>query len=442
MKSDSIQSITVFRGEFEPFDGEAECRRGLDEHLVCDGGLKDRFARRTVVSLEHGDHIFRNTDRRTLAAFFNNVQDIGVVIDILPSELENLRSPQSGAERQQSHIMELRIDDFQFAKQGFGFPLGQKAQPGVVDFDHLPDAALGGQRISAAPHAGGDGPVDGRSHEVKNVVDGRPGKEFARFALGILFCDCVACRGFQQLRLEDGEQARRDIDNRRRVDFVPQMSGVLAIMLVNVLAFAVPPGTVGFNGLSDGHFVAFDRIDAGIGKFREEFGSGVSGALRTDAVAVPADSFPVAFALVIGEPEAVHLVGFSGAGIALGGHTVEDAFKLSFDVFPGCCVVHGEIVQARPDEGNEIIQNLSKVKNTEEKIYDNYMSLIVLLFFILSKWDGERERERERAAGQVKERASDARAARLKAPDAACRQMLREEKGCHIAMLMNVSIFL
>ncbi len=54
-----------------------------------------------------------------------------------------------------------------------------------------------------------------------------------------------------------------------------------------------------------------------------------------------------------------------------------------------------------------------------------------------------RERERERAAGQVKERAaSTASTARLKTPDTAYRQVPQEEIDCCIVILMNVFIFL
>ena len=68
---------------------------------------------------------------------------------------------------------------------------------------------------------------------------------------------------------------------------------------------------------------------------------------------------------MVDEPEAVYLVGFTGAGIALGGHPVEDGFKLNFDVVTVCRVAHGEKRQAHPDEGNESIRNLSKAKNSE-----------------------------------------------------------------------------
>lgn len=48
---------------------------------------------------------------------------------------------------------------------------------------------------------------------------------------------------------------------------------------------------------------------------------------------MPADGFPVPFTLVVCVPEAVDFVVLSGARIALGGLTEEDALELGLYVF-------------------------------------------------------------------------------------------------------------
>jgi hypothetical protein len=73
----------------------------------------------------------------------------------------------------------------------------------------------------------------------------------------------------------------------------------------------------------------------------------------------------VPFAVVVGEPEAVHAVSLAGAGISLCGDAIEDAFELSFDVFSACCIAHGRRIAIRRRAGNMLIQNLSKTKNRD-----------------------------------------------------------------------------
>jgi hypothetical protein len=173
------------------------------------------------------------------------------------------------------------------------------------------------------------------------------------------------------------------------VYFGPQVSGVLAVMLVNVFAFAFAPGVVGVHGLPDGDLFPFHGAVACGGDFREEFGSGVSGGLGADAPAVPAHGFPVAFALMVGVPEAVHAVGFAGFGIAFGGQAKEDAFKLGFGVFSAGYVAHGSKVPARCGEGKMLIQNLSKTEVSDKKLQYNYAIKFELSSEASRIWDGE-----------------------------------------------------
>jgi hypothetical protein len=141
--------------------------------------------------------------------------------------------------------------------------------------------------------------------------------------------------------------------------------------------------------LADGHFVSFEGIDAGSGEFGEEFSSGDAGACRADALTVSAHSFPVAFVFVVGVPETVHAVEFAGFGIAFGGLTPEDAFKLCFVVFSACCGVHGSTIPAKFAEGKVLIQNLSKMENPGGKFQYNYVIMMELFCQEVMKRDGE-----------------------------------------------------
>jgi hypothetical protein len=86
----------------------------------------------------------------------------------------------------------------------------------------------------------------------------------------------------------------------------------------------------------------------------------------------------VAFAFVVGEPEAVYAVSLAGAGIAFCGSAVEDAFKLCFVVFSACCVAHGVNIAIRRRGGNELIQNLSKTKKLDKNFGCNQVGLFTL----------------------------------------------------------------
>jgi hypothetical protein len=126
------------------------------------------------------------------------------------------------------------------------------------------------------------------------------------------------------------------------------------------------------------------------GDFGKEFGPGVSGELRADSLAVPADGFPVTFALVVGVPEAVHAVSFAGFGIALGGQAVKDAFKLGFDVFSAGCVAHESKVPASSGEGKMLIQNLSKTEILDKFL--SYNIVVILSFSAKEEFRCDRER--------------------------------------------------
>jgi hypothetical protein len=170
------------------------------------------------------------------------------------------------------------------------------------------------------------------------------------------------------------------------MNFRRKVHDVLAVVVRHSLAFGSRPGGVGVHGLPDGDLVPLDGIDARF-KLCEEFSPFDSDFLRADASAVPADCFPVALAFVIGVPKTVHAVGFAGAGITLGGHAVEDAFKLGFVVFSVGCAAHGAIIQDSPDKRKELIQNLSGTENFGEIMKDNYAELFNFYESSLGKWD-------------------------------------------------------
>jgi hypothetical protein len=102
--------------------------------------------------------------------------------------------------------------------------------------------------------------------------------------------------------------------------------------------------------------------DAGIRDFGKEFGSGGAGGCRADAFAAPAHGLPMSFSGMVGVPEGVYAVEFSGAGIAFGGLTPEYAFKLGFVVFSGVFAVYGGSILKGRKECNGLIQNASKLR--------------------------------------------------------------------------------
>jgi hypothetical protein len=290
--------------------------------------------------------------------------------------------------------VKLRIAELEISQQIFGFIRVQEAEALVVGFHHLPFASLGGERIVAVPQASGGSSVNSGAHETEDIVHGLASQKFTGLPSGafphILFGFGIRGGSFQQFRLENGKQIGCYAGDGHGVYFVPQMGGVLAVMLVNVFAFAFAPGMIGVHGFPDGNLFALNGVDACGGKCVKELGSGVSGGLRADAFTVPADGFPVPFALKIGVPETVHAVSFAGTRIALCGQAVKDAFKLGFDVFSAGCVTHGSTIPANFKEGKMLIQNLSKMENPDKKMRYNYASIFRLSNVASEIWDGER----------------------------------------------------
>ena len=117
------------------------------------------------------------------------------------------------------------------------------------------------------------------------------------------------------------------------MDFGLGVGAILAVVLVNVLPFASAPGKVGVHYLPDGNFVALNGIDAGGIKLGKELCPLLCDRGRADALAVPANGFPVALTFMISVPEAVDFVVLSGSRIALGGLAEEDALERGLCVF-------------------------------------------------------------------------------------------------------------
>jgi hypothetical protein len=157
-------------------------------------------------------------------------------------------------------------------------------------------------------------------------------------------------------------------------------------MFGDILVFAFRPGGIGVHNFPDGCFSAFHGADASFRDFGKEFGSGGTDGCRADAFAVPAHGLPVSFSGVVGVPERVHAVEFSGAGIAFCGLTPEDAFKLGFVVFSGDFAAHGGSIPKCRRERNELIQNLSKPKNSDKNFMDNYAIFIELFTIEGARW--------------------------------------------------------
>ena len=121
---------------------------------------------------------------------------------------------------------------FKVVQKGLGFLSGQETQPFIVGLYHLPSAALGGQRVDSAPHAGGDSTIYGGTHEREDVVHGLSGQSFPFPRLGIgLSCGffglCIPGGRLQELRLEIGKQVWGQLGNGQGVDFGLDMSAIL-----------------------------------------------------------------------------------------------------------------------------------------------------------------------------------------------------------------------
>lgn len=101
VQDDGVQAVAVFRRQSELSDGGLEAGgRFLERHFFA-GLLEDGFHRLAPVCLKHLDHIFRHTDENPFASFLDDREAAGVGIHVLPAQLENLRRPEAGSQREQ-----------------------------------------------------------------------------------------------------------------------------------------------------------------------------------------------------------------------------------------------------------------------------------------------------------------------------------------------------
>ena len=398
VQGDGVQAVAVFWCKAELSDGGLKAGgRFLERHLFA-GLLEDGFRRLPPVRLKHLNHIFGHTDEDTFSPFLNDIEAAGVGIHVLPAQLENLRGPEAGSQREQSHVVQLQMTLFKIVQKGFGFLSGQEAQSFIVGFDHLPCAALSGQRIDAAPYAGGDGTVYGGAHEREDIVHGLPSQCFPLpcFRFGIscgLFALCIPGRRFQELRLEIGKQIRGQFNDREGMNFGLEMGAVLAVMLVNILSFASAPGKVGIDDLPDGDFIPFNGIDAGGLKLGKEFCPLFSGCGRAYAFTMSADGFPVTLAFVVSVPEDIDEIGLACARITLGRLAAENALELGFYVFSASCALHESSIASEIYFCKMLIHNLSKMDFRDKNLEYNYLNLLIIYLLLLAICDRERERE-------------------------------------------------
>ena len=401
MQCDHIQAVAVFWLQTEFSDGGFETRGSFSEGCFLAGLLENGFCRLALIRLEHPDHILRHSDENSFASFLDDIKAAGVSIHVLSAQLENFRGAEAGSQGEPSHVMQLRMPLFKVVQKGLGLFPCQKAQSFIVGFDHFPCTTFGGQRVDTAPHTCGDGTIYGGSHERKDIVYSLTGQSFPLPYLGVglscgLFGLCIPGKRLQELCLETGEQIRGHLDNWQGVNFVLEVSAVLTVMLIDVLPFASAPGKIRIDDFTDGHFVALDGIDARGLELGKEFCPFLPGRSRADALAVPADGFPVSLALMVGVPETVDFVVLSGARITLGGLAEEDALELSLRVFSFSFATHISSLENTTKEGKMLIQNLSKMDFQDKNYEDNYLNLIIIFIFVLAICDRERERERER----------------------------------------------
>lgn len=215
------------------------------------------------------------------------------------------------------------MSDLQIIQQRFGLLTGKKTESLVVGFNHFPCSAFGGERIHASPYSGRCSMVYCGADKGKNVVDGLAGKCFDGFFIfsgfGSIhaFCFGVPSGGFEELSLECGKQAWGQVRYGHGVDFGLEVGAILTIMLVDVLFFAFAPSVVRIDNLADCHLVALDGINSSGFKFSKEFCAGCSGGSWSNAFAMAANSFPVAFAFGVLIPESVDEVGLAGMGSRL-----------------------------------------------------------------------------------------------------------------------------
>ena len=73
MQGNSVQTITVLRGQIEFSDGSLEAGGRLGECCFLAGLLEDGFRRFAFVRLEHPDHVLRHSDENPLASFLKDI---------------------------------------------------------------------------------------------------------------------------------------------------------------------------------------------------------------------------------------------------------------------------------------------------------------------------------------------------------------------------------
>ncbi len=397
MQGDGVQAVSVFRCKVELSDGGLETGGCFLKRRFFARLLEDWFRWLAVVRLEHLNHILRHTDKYPFASFLNDIEAAGVAVHILTAQFENLRGTQAGSQRKQSHVVQLRMPFFEVVQKCPDFLSGQETQSFIVGLDHRPCSALCGQRVDAAPYAGGDGPVYGGTYKAENVVHGLPCQSFPRLPgsvglLRALFVFCISCGRFQELRLEVGKQIGGQLDKGEGVDFSLEVGAVLTVMLVNVFPFASAPCKVSVNNLPDGDFITFNGIDAGGLKLGKELCPFFSGRGRTDALAVPADGFPMAFAFVVSVPERIDKIRLACAWITLGRLAAENALELGFDVFSASCTLHEGRIASEIHFCKMLIQNLSKMDFRDKNLADNLLNLLIIYILVLAICDRERLR--------------------------------------------------
>ena len=397
VQGDGVQTVAIFRGQVEFSDGGLEAGGGFLKCRLFAGLLEDGFRRLALVCLKHLDHVLRHTNKDPFASFLENIEAAGIGVHVLSAQFENLRGTKAGSQGEQGHIVQLRMPLFEVVQKGFGLLSGQKTQPCIIGFYHLPCAALGGQRVDAAPHADGNGTVYSGTHEREDIVHGLSGQCFPRvpFNAGLsrAFLGLrISCGRFQELRLEIGKQIGGQLDNGQGMNFGLEMGAVLAIMLVNIFSFASAPGKVGIDDLPDGDFIPFNGIDAGSLKLGEEFCPLFSGCGRANALAVATDGFPVAFAFVVGVPERVDEIGLACARIAFGGLSAENALELGFYVFSASCALHESRIASETYFCKMLIQNLSKMDFSDKNLSDNLLLLWIIYYLVQAICDRERDR--------------------------------------------------
>ncbi len=398
VQGDGIEAVAIFRGQIELSDSGLEAGgRFLERHLFA-GLLEDGFRRLAPVCLKHLDHIFRHTDENPFASLLNDIEATGIVVHVLTAKFENLRGPEAGSQREQGHVMQLRMPEFQIFKKRPGFLSGQEAQSFIVGLDHFPCSTLRGQRVDAAPCAGGDGTVYSRTHEAENVVYSLPGQRFPlpRFDVGLsrnFFELRISGGRGEQFSLEIGEQPRTQIGNRQIVNLGLEVGAVLTVVLVNIFPFASAPFKVGVHELPDCHFVAGSRVYACDGDLGNEFCPLAFDHWRPNAFAVPADRLPMTFALGIGIAETIDAIRLSRLGVALlGRQAVENALELGFYVFSIGYVAHGGMITTKNLKGKMVIHSLSKMDFRDKNDEDNYLFLFILLALFMATCEGQRER--------------------------------------------------